>query len=246
MSDEFAPWERAVELLTDRGPYAPAESSRYVLEAVRTNRVRLLDKNSDALRWERTPEARKEIDAEQDQLAILRRRREASKGTRYNPLGRREREASNQPAPSRGAIPASAPTSDGVSILPYLVHLRDLQEVLYEGGRLRSHVDLLSQVSQDDRETSEPDVASKKSSAGRKRSFDHEAVIDDLFEYMAHEDHSKLTEAAAIEWVYERWPKYSKQSEPAARSTLQPVLQKAFAKFDAWTARNFPDKGAGN
>ena len=128
---------------------------------------------------------------------------------------------------------------DDAVILPYSVHLADLEKVLRRNG-----VDVLLRDEPPAQETAT--IASKKSNAGRHQTFDHAALIDDLFEYMTHENHGKMTETEAVEWAQKWTEKHSDRKGTPTRSTLQPIIRKAFEKYDAWVARHHSDGTAGN
>ena len=98
--DEFAVWARAVELLSDRGAFSPDKAAGHILHAIKTNDVRLRDHLGNELRWEQTPEAAHEREAEKietarardaEQMEDARRkvlRAEAKSEPRFNPLSR--------------------------------------------------------------------------------------------------------------------------------------------------------------
>ncbi len=94
--DDFVSWARAVEILSDRGAFSPAKAAGQLLQAVKTNDVRLRDRLGNVLRWEQTPEAEIERERHKEQQEAERaedarreaRRAEAKNAPRYDPLSR--------------------------------------------------------------------------------------------------------------------------------------------------------------
>ncbi len=231
MPDEFALWQRAVELLADRGAFSPTESAQHILKAVKANGVFLLDRNGNKLRWEQTAEARKEKDDEAAKLAMLRMQRQASQGYRYNPLARSEGGASDRPRRLTTDVAA-----DSLSEFPYSLHLDSLETVLRRNGCIGAGVSLLASVQHE-----APD-ARKKSGAGRKSLTDWTALEDALFAHMM--DEGKPTLAEGIEWAL-RWCAENGVATDA-ESTVEPYVKNARARYDDWVKRKYPDKAAGN